>query len=591
MKKRNRHLPLYAIGFWIITVAVIFMACKANDDPPVPGSVLPTEPVMVDGIVYNPVIWSDVPDIAVIRVDNAYYMTSTTMHMNPGVPVMKSYDLVNWRIISYCYDVFAEGDKQTLSNNQQEYGYGSWASSIRYRDKWFYVVVFSQSAGKTTFYRTRNPEESNWEKISDIIPHRHDQSLVFDENGRAYLIYDGVPIKIEEFQPDLSASKGPAQVLISTEMVVNVLNQVSSGGNDAGLCEGSQLYILSDKQMKSIPEAKKYNLFLINNRTMRSVLCFRADSLDGTWEGKVVLRDNYGFTWGSNASGVAQGTIIDTPDGDWFGMFFQDHGAVGRSPCLVPMVWTDDGWPDFSNGNNNPPAPNKVGQVPASFDKKVMENPEEWVNLWGSDEFDGSALPLFWQWNHNPVNENWSLSARPGYLRLIAGIPSNPDTVLSARNTLTQRTYGPVCTGTVKLDIANMKPGDIAGFIALQKNYGFVYVEKASDGTKTVKMCSNTGTDYPSVGTVRETVPLADDVDTVYFKIAFDFGTYKTTQGKDYANFFYSLDETTWSRIGTNNHPLTYSFPQHFMGYRFGLVNYATVTAGGYVDFDYFRMD
>ena len=64
----------------------------------------------------NPFIWADVPDNDVIRVGDAYYMTSTTMHMNPGVPIMKSYDLVNWKIVNYVYDVLDGDDEQTLTN-------------------------------------------------------------------------------------------------------------------------------------------------------------------------------------------------------------------------------------------------------------------------------------------------------------------------------------------------------------------------------------------------------------------------------------------------------------------------------------------
>ncbi|WP_311198718.1 family 43 glycosylhydrolase [Paenibacillus hexagrammi] len=110
----------------------------------------------------NPIIWADVPDVDVIRVGDSYYMTSTTMHMNPGVPIMKSKDLVNWEIVNYVYDILASGDKQTLSNGQNIYGQGSWASSIRYHNGKFYVVFASNDIGKTYIFQTTDIEKGPW---------------------------------------------------------------------------------------------------------------------------------------------------------------------------------------------------------------------------------------------------------------------------------------------------------------------------------------------------------------------------------------------------------------------------------------------
>ena len=79
----------------------------------------------------NPIIFADVPDMAMIRVGNNYYMSSTTMHMSPGVPIMKSTDLVNWKMIGYVYDTLVSNDDMNLENGKSTYGRGSWASSIR----------------------------------------------------------------------------------------------------------------------------------------------------------------------------------------------------------------------------------------------------------------------------------------------------------------------------------------------------------------------------------------------------------------------------------------------------------------------------
>ena len=135
----------------------------------------------------NPIIWADVPDPSVIRVGDTYYMSSTTMHMNPGVPIMKSRDLVNWEIVNYVYEVLGERDEQCLENGQNEYGIGSWASSLRHRSGVYYVVFSSQTENKTFVFQTQNIEKGPWEKYT--LPFVHDMSLLFDDDGKVYLVH------------------------------------------------------------------------------------------------------------------------------------------------------------------------------------------------------------------------------------------------------------------------------------------------------------------------------------------------------------------------------------------------------------------
>jgi beta-xylosidase len=263
--------------------------------------------------------------------------------------------------------------------------------------------------------------------------------------------------------------------------------------------------------------------------------------------------------------GVAQGGLIDMPDGRWYAYLFRDYGAVGRVPYLVPVKW-QDGWPVL--GIN--------GKVAETLD--LPANKSLIPGIVASDEFSRKknepALPLVWQWNHNPDNSLWSVTERKGYLRLKTG---RIDTsFLLARNSLTQRTIGPVCTGATSLDISNMKDGDFAGLALLQKNYGIVGV-KIEEMVKSIVMI-NAGSGQPEQ---VQSIPVNQQV--VFFKAACDF-----TNKRDTANFFYSLDGSNWKPIGT---PLkmAYTIPQ-FIGYRFTLFNYATKNIGGYADFDYFRI-
>ncbi len=110
----------------------------------------------------NPVIFSDVPDLSMIRVGDTYYMSSTTMHMSPGVPIMKSKDLVSWKLVNYVYDTLANIDALNLNNGKSAYGQGSWASSIRYHKGTYYVSTFASTTGRTHIYITKNIEKGPW---------------------------------------------------------------------------------------------------------------------------------------------------------------------------------------------------------------------------------------------------------------------------------------------------------------------------------------------------------------------------------------------------------------------------------------------
>ncbi len=493
---------------------------------------------------HNPVIFADVPDMSMIRVGDTYYMSSTTMHMSPGLPIMKSKDLVNWQMVAYAYDTLASMDALNLVNGQSTYGRGSWASSIRFHNNIFYVTTFAQTTGKTHIYYTRSIEKGPWKSIS-FSPAYHDHSLFFDDNGKVYLLYGNGKLFLVELKEDLSGVKpgGIQQVAIENASLPSQTN-----GNTAGLgAEGSQLFKVNGK----------YYLFNITwpRGDTRTVVVHRADKITGPWEGKVIFHDK----------GIAQGGLIDMPNGKWYAYLFQDYGAVGRIPYLVPVTW-QDGWPVLGvNGK----APDTL-HLPAS--KGLIPG------IVASDEFNRAkgepTLPLVWQWNHNPDNHLWSLNKRKGFLRLTTG---RVDTsFLLARNTLTQRTIGPVCTGIISLDVARMKEGDFAGLALLQKNYGLVGVRINESGKSIVMV--NAGT-----GKAEEAGNIPLQQQTVFFKASCNF-----TDKTDQANFFYSLDGTTWLPIGTTL-KMTYTLP-HFMGYRFALFNYATKNIGGAADFDFYHI-
>jgi len=502
---------------------------------------------------HNPIIFADVPDMSMIRVGDTYYMSSTTMHMSPGVPIMKSKDLVNWSLVNYAYDTLANVDALNLVNGKSTYGRGSWASSLRYHNHVFYVTTFAQTTGKTYIYSTSNIEKGPWKTVS-FAPSLHDHSLFFDDDarpddpvgrGKVYMLYGAGKLTLIELNEDVSGIKegGLNQVVIE-----NASAPSQPEGKRGGLgAEGSQLFKINGK----------YYLFNITwpPGGMRTVVIHRADKITGPWEGKIGFQD----------LGVAQGGLIDTPDGKWYAYLFRDYGSVGRIPCLVPVRW-EDGWPVL--GVN--------GKMPATLD--LPANNSLIPGIVQSDEFNrkkgAPALPLVWQWNHNPDNNLWSVTERKGFLRLKTG---RLDTsFLFARNSLTQRTIGPVCSGIISLDASGMKDGDFAGLGLLQKQFGLLGV-KIEGGSKKIKMVN------ASTGTPMEEASIPFNQKNVFFKAECNF-----TEKKDVANFFYSLDGKIWIPIG-GQLKMAYTIPQ-FIGYRFALFNYATRNTGGFADFDYFRI-
>ena len=178
---------------------------------------------------HNPIIFADVPDMSMIRVGDTYYMSSTTMHMSPGVPIMKSKDLVNWKLVSYCYGTLVSNDEMNLQNGKSTYGRGSWASSMRYHNGIFYVSTFAATSGKTHIYSTQNIEQGIW-KEKTFRPALHDHSLFFDDDGKVYMLYGNRKLTLVELNADVSGIKegGINQVVVenSTQPTQSIGNSV-----------------------------------------------------------------------------------------------------------------------------------------------------------------------------------------------------------------------------------------------------------------------------------------------------------------------------------------------------------------------------
>lgn len=504
--------------------------------------VLPTQLVLGQS-AKNPIIHADVPDLSMIRVGDTYYMSSTTMHMNPGVPIMKSTDLVNWELVSYAYDLLGTGNELKLENGESTYGRGSWASSLRYHNETYYVSTFAQNTGNTHIYSTSDIEKGPWKSI-EFRPAMHDHTLFFDDDGKVYMIWGGGTIKMVELKSDLSGVKPNSERELIAKAHAPIKEEIMLHA------EGSQLFKVNGK----------YYLFNIAwpKGGMRTVIIHRADNIEGPYEGRVALQDK----------GVAQGGLIDTPEGNWYAYLFRDNGAVGRIPYLVPVEW-EDGWPVLGVDGE---VPMELDNLPAS--KGLIPG------IVASDDFKRKKreadLPLVWQWNHNPVDDLWSINRKKGYLRFKTDRLDQH--FLSARNTLTQRTIGPESMGTIKVDVSGMKEGDFAGLSLLQRDYGLIGVQ-VQNGQKKLVMKKASDDKENEI----ESIDFSGD--SLLLRAICDFN-----ERKDEGTFFYSLDGgKEWNQLG-DVLKMKYTLP-HFMGYRFGLFYYSTKQPGGHVDFDYFKID
>jgi len=287
-------------------------------------------------------------------------------------------------------------------------------------------------------------------------------------------------------------------------------------------------------------------------------VALRSKNIFGPYEQKVVLRDT---TKGVNF-GVHQGALIRTQTNEWWTLLFVDSGPFGRCPSLHPVTWVDN-WPVVGVD----------GKGVIKYKKPNVGKKYPIKDLPASDEFSDKTLGMQWGWNHNPDSTKWSLTRRPGFLslettRVVSKLPEAP-------NMLTQRIFANYdqtipTIGTARLEIKNMKDGDVAGLAVFQDPYAFIAVRQ-NKGSKFLIMVNN--------GQTVDSVPLNGS--TIYLRTIASNSTKK-------AIFEYSTDNNRFTSLG-NELSMKFSLTI-FTGNKFCLFNYATYETGGYVDFDWFRM-
>lgn len=511
-----------------------------------------------NGTYSNPLFFDEFSDPDLIRVGADFYLTGTTMHSMPGLPILRSRDLVNWRFVGYALDRLDLGPQFRLEDGKNVYGQGIWAPCLRYHKGTFYI--FSNVNGQTTqLFRATNPA-GPWTRTA-MKRNLHDLSVLFDDDGKAWVVWGYRGIRLAQLADDL------------TDLVPGTEREII--GPKEGMGEGLHLYKIRGKYFLT-------SAWFLGEMRMPTA---RAERLEGPWEvnQNVSRGEDFGFALGPRLGRVArgagapfpvipgdpsqrgrlaihQGGIVDTPKGEWWGFSMMDANSVGRLTALSPVTW-QDGWPYFGLAGN-------LGRSPRTW---VKPDTGAWEKAHApyrrGDDFAGAQLQPVWQWNHVPVDGQWSLKERPGFLRLHALAAEN---LWGARNTLTQRAMGPRSTVTAVLDTAGLEAGDAAGFALFNRPYAWLGVERSAEGLALAQFDEQPGR------TAR--VPCSGG--RVWLRAECDFL-------KETAQFSYSTDGKRFEPIG-EPFGMVYQLTT-FQGVRNALFAYhAGGGAGGFADFDSF---
>jgi xylan 1,4-beta-xylosidase len=509
-----------------------------------------------NGTFTNPLFYEEFSDPDLIRVGDDFYLTGTTMHSMPGLPVLQSRDLVNWKLLGYAAQRLDLGPEFRLEDGKNVYGQGLWAPSFRHHDGTFYI--FSNVNKHTTQVFSAKDPAGPWQHKSMKVS-LHDLSVLFD-GGKAYVIWGYRGIKLAQLNDALD------DIVPGTEREIIP--------ESAGMGEGLHFYKIDGKYFIT-------SAWYMGRMRMPAA---RAEKIEGPYEVNqaISIDEDFGLAQGNHLTdpwarqkpfviqpgnprntgrlSLHQGGIVQTPLGEWWGFSMMDYNSLGRVTALSPVTW-QDGWPYFG-------LPGNLGRTPRTWVKpRTAKAQPVSVPYARDDDFSGPQLANVWQWNHVPVARAWSLSG--GALRLTA-LPAT--SLWDARNTLTQRSIGPRSSPIAVLDTSAMKDGDVAGLALFNRPYAWLGVERVAGKTRVAAYDDQT--ERAERREVRG--------GRIFLRADCDFITER-------AVFSYSLDGKEYLPIGE---PVTLVFQLGtFQGIRYSLFAYSTAGAnGGTAAFDSFEV-
>jgi beta-xylosidase len=412
----------------------------------------------------NPILPADYSDPDVIRVGDTYYLVASSFHFSPGVPVLTSKDLVHWTIAGHVlpklpfapeYDL--PGPVPTddagarmprdLRTSGQRYGGGVWAPSIRHHDGRFYVYFATPYEG--IFMSTATQVEGPWSAPVAVVagPGFEDPCPFWDDDGQAYLVHGKVgagPLVLHRMATDGKSVLDAGTVIVEDAKALPVL-------------EGPKLYKRNGWYYIFAP---------IGGVETGPQAVMRSKSIWGPYEHREVLVP------GNGLKGPHQGGWVETPSGQGWFIHFNSDGAYGRIVHLQPLVWRGD-WPFIGEPIPGAGLDATAGQPVAEHAMPDVGRRFKPTRPQTSDTFSSAKLGPQWEWNHNPDDRRWSLSARPGFLRLTGGSAIN---LVSARNTLTQALQSREAIITVRLDAKGLVEGQRAGLAMFGAGIGAIGV-------------------------------------------------------------------------------------------------------------------
>ncbi len=403
-----------------------------------------------NGNYRNPILYADYSDPDAIRVGDDYFMVASSFCNAPGLPLLHSRDLVNWKVVNYVIDEIPEERYRV-----PVHGCGVWAPSIRYHEGTYFVCFPMPDEG--IYMSTATDPFGKWSKPVNIRPGAGwiDSCPFWDGDGKAYLVagvaksrigYKSV-LHMVEMQPD-------GMGLLGEEVKIFDGNE-----NDQVTIEGPKMYKRNGWYYVFAPAGGV-------KTGWQTVL--RSKNVFGPYEYKVVMRQG-----DSPVNGPHQGAWVDTATGeDWF-LHFQDVYAAGRITHLQPMSWQDD-WPIIGLAKEG----NDYGEPVMEYRKPdVGKGTDRICEPETSDDFTGSELGLQWQWNANPKKEWYALTGSGMKLNAI-----NKETVYGDMpNLLLQKWPAPEFCCVTKMDLSGLTDGEEAGVVSMGMEYALLTFRKKGE--------------------------------------------------------------------------------------------------------------
>lgn len=504
-----------------------------------------------DGTYKNPVLHADYSDPDVIRVGDDYYLTASSFNAAPGLPILHSKDLVNWRIISYALPRQPPLDVYDMP----QHGNGVWAPSIRYHEGEFYIYYPDPDYG-IYLVKAKNPW-GPWSEPLLVKPAKGwiDPCPLWTADGKSYLV------------SAMAASRsGVKSILVVSRMSADGTKLLDDGvlifdGHDKHpTVEGPKFYERNGYYYMFAPAGGVEDGWQ---------LVLRSRNIYGPYDEKIVLAQGT-----TKVNGPHQGAWVDTQTGEHWFMHFQDKGAYGRIVHLEPLRWIAD-WPVIGND----PDGDGTGEPVLAYKKPNVGRSWSVTTPTDSDEFSGNGLGLQWQWQANPQS-NWAFPAGGlGFLRMFnVPLPEGYRNFWDVPNLLLQKFPSPGFTVTTKLTFTARTNEEETGLIIMGLDYAYVSVKQNSEK---LFVSQTIVKDAESGAKGKESAGVALKGKTFYLRV-------KVANDASCA-FSYSEDGKTFSPIGET----FVARKGKWIGAKVGLfaVRTGRVRETGYVDFDWFRFE